>query len=246
MHEQEPIAWKESPIDRRGGLMMVATWAVSTVVLTVVGLAIVEWWEPGASGERDADLIRWFEDRRTDRLDEVAHFASAFSDTITKVILGVGLIPVFLWLFRRWHEYALIVGGLVVEVCAFGLASRLVGRDRPPVEQLDGAPTDSFPSGHIAAATVFYVGLAMVVFMRTRRAGPRAVAVVIAVVVPLAVIVSRLYLGMHYVSDAVFGVLLGAAVVVVMWRVVHRTLPDAESPDHHDRTAGRQLVGAGT
>ena len=229
------IDWRTSPIDRTGWLMMLATFVASTTVLTIIGFAILEWWDGSAAGERDADLVRWFEAQRTDSLTSAAELGSLASDTLTKIILGVALIPVCLWLFRRWHEYALIVGGLVVEVSSFGLTSQLVGRERPPVEQLDGAPTNSFPSGHIAAATVFYVGLALVIFMRTRRPGPRVVAVVIAVVMPTGMVVSRLYLGMHYLSDAVAGMALGLVVLAVMWRVVHRTLPSAESPELHDR-----------
>lgn len=229
------IDWRTSPIDRSGWLLMLGTFLSTAAILTVTGLAILEWWDGSAAGDADADLIRWFEDQRSESLTSAAELVSLASDTLTKVILGVVLIPVCLWLFRRWHEYALIVGGLLVEVSAFGLSSQLVGRERPPVEQLDGAPTNSFPSGHIAAATVFYVGLALVIFMRTQRRGPRAVAVVIAVVMPIGMTLSRLYLGMHYLSDAVAGMVLGVVVLAVMWRVVHRTLPADESPRLHDR-----------
>lgn len=232
-----PVDWRTSPIDRRGWLMIVATFVSATTVLTVVGIAIVTWWEGSAAGERDADLNRWLEDQRTGTLTTIAENVSLASDTPTKIILGVVLIPVFLWLFRRWHEYALIVGALLVEVSVFGLSSELVGRERPPVEQLDGAPTNSFPSGHIAAATVFYVGLAVVIFMRTRRPGPRIVGAAIAVVMPVGMVASRLYLGMHYLTDAVAGLALGGIVLAVMWRVVHRTLPAEESPAFHDRAA---------
>jgi undecaprenyl-diphosphatase len=235
-HDTSPsIDWRTSPIDRSGLLMMLTTFLTAAAVLTITGLAIVEWWDGSTIGENDADLIRWFEDERTESLTPTAETVSLASDTLTKVILGVALIPVCLWLFRRWHEYALIVGGLVVEVSAFGLSSQIVGRDRPPVEQLDGAPTNSFPSGHIAAATVFYGGLALVIFMRTRRRGPRVIAVLIAIVMPIGMVLSRLYLGMHYLSDAVAGLALGVVVLAVMWRVVHRTLPREESPAFHDR-----------
>jgi undecaprenyl-diphosphatase len=233
--EPDEIRWRTSPIDRQGLLMMLTAFVVGTGVFTVVGLAIVEWWDTGRAGELDADLNRWLEDHRTDRWSSIAHGISTAGDTLSKVIAGVVLIPVFLWLFRRWHEYALIVGGLVVEVCVFGLASELVGRDRPPVEQLDGAPTNSFPSGHIAAATVYYGGLAVVFFMRTRRPGVRAVGVAIAVIGTVGTAWARLYQGMHYVTDAIAGVVLGSAVLAVMWQVVHRTLPVEESPEIHDR-----------
>lgn len=233
----DEIAWKVSPIDRRGWLLMFATFVIGTAISTALGFAIVEWWEGSSLGAADADLIEWFEDGRTETVNGVAEKVSLASDTLTKVLLGVVLAPVMLWLFRRWHEWALIVGGLVVEVCVFGLSSKLVGRERPPVEQLDGAPTNSWPSGHIAAATVFYAGLALVIFMRTKRRGPRVVAGAVGVAMPLAMVWSRLYLGMHYLTDAVAGVALGAIVLAVMWRVVHRTLPPDESPELHDLAA---------
>lgn len=237
--EPASVRWRTSPIDGRGWLMMFATFAVSTIVLTLVGVAIVEWWEPSAAGTADADLGRWFEERRTAGLTSVAEWVSFASDTPVKVVLALVLIPVMLLRFRRWHEWALVVGGLAVEVCAFGLSSTLVGRDRPPVEQLDGAPTNSFPSGHIAAATVFYAGVAIVVWMRTRRSGPRVVAAIIGVGTPLAMVASRLYLGMHYVTDAIAGLALGGVTLAVMYRVVHRTLPPDESPAAHDAARGR-------
>lgn len=236
--EPDAIRWKTSPIDKRGGLLMLATFIVGTAIFTAVGLAIVEWWDTGSAGRADADINRWLEDNRTVPLTNFAEVVSNAGDTLSKVIAGVVLIPVFLWLFRRWHEYALIVGGLVVEVCVFGLSSELVGRGRPPVEQLDGAPTNSFPSGHIAAATVYYGGLALVFFFRTRRPWARAIGVVIAVIGVGFTTWARLYQGMHYPTDAVAGIILGLGVLAVMWRVIHHALPDAESPEEHDRAAG--------
>jgi undecaprenyl-diphosphatase len=243
--ETAPIAWKQSPFDRRGLLIMLATFVVATATTITVGLMIVRWWEPSAAGRADERINLWLEDARTERWNTIAERASQFSDTLTKVLLGVVLLPLFLWLFRRWHEYALIFAGLVLEVAVFGLSSSVVGRDRPPVERLDGAPTQSFPSGHIAAATVFYGGLAVVIFMRTRHAGARIVAVLIGGLMPLVVMSARLYLGMHYLTDAIGGLLLGVTVLVVMYRVVHRTLPADESPELHDgRDDARARVAA--
>ncbi|MEO6653376.1 MAG: phosphatase PAP2 family protein [Ilumatobacteraceae bacterium] len=236
--EPDSIRWKTSPIDKRGWQMMLATFVVGTLVYTLVGRAIVAWWDTGSAGRVDADVNRWLEDHRTARLTSFAEVVSNAGDTLSKVIAGVVLIPVFLWLFRRWHEYALIVGGLVVEVCTFGLSSELVGRDRPPVEQLDGAPTNSFPSGHIAAATVYYAGLALVFFLRTRRPGARVVGVMIAVVGIGLTTWARLYQGMHYPTDAFAGIVLGLVVLATMWRVIHHTLPGEESPEAHDGAVG--------
>lgn len=219
-NSRPPIDWRTWPIDRHGALVMLTAFLVGTGVVTLIGLSIVQWWDTGSLGDADADINRWLEARRTDTYTEAAHIGSTLSDTLTKVVLGVLLVPVFLWAFRRWNEYAFVVGGLVLEVSVFGLSSEFVGRARPPVEQLDGAPTNSFPSGHIAAAVVFYVGIALVIHWRSTARWERVVAVAIGVGGPTAVIASRLYLGMHYVTDAVAGVVLGGSVLLVMTRVV--------------------------
>jgi undecaprenyl-diphosphatase len=236
--ERRP-GWKVAPFDKPGIAAIVATYVAMTGVLTLIGLAIVEWGDASRFGDADADVNRWLERRRTDRWTELADFGSRLSDTLTKVLLGVALLPVCLWLFRRWHDWTLMFAGLVLEVSVFGTTAMIVGRDRPPVEQLDGAPTDSFPSGHVAASIVFYVGLAMVIFWQTRNAAARTIAVVIAVTAPSVVAVSRLYQGMHYPSDALAGALLAfVSLAVVRWalmRTIHRAAPDAV----HRPTAAR-------
>jgi len=55
-----------------------------------------------------------------------------------------------------------------------------------------------------------------VVFWNTKSRLARAVFATIAVVVPLVVITSRLYLGMHYVTDAVGGVVLGLVTLLIV------------------------------
>lgn len=241
----EPIAWRDSPVDRRGWLTLLATAAIGIAAYTIVGLLVVGVWENSRFGEAEADLSRWLEERRTDGLTRVTEWVSMASDTATKVALGVIFLPLFLWLYRRWHEWVLIVGGLVVEVTVYGLSARLVGRERPPVEQLDGSPSGiSWPSGHIAAATVFYGGLAIVVFMHTRRRSPRIVWAIIGVGMPLAMAWARIYLGMHYLTDAIGGLVLGAAVLAVMYRVVHREPAIASDAGSDDASFDAVIEGA--
>lgn len=232
--EPRSIRWTTSPFDRRGLGLMVVAYVVMTSAAIAVGMAIVEWWDPSRFGEADADVNRAIEDLRTGWLTTVSEHMSHLSDTRTKIVLGIVLVPFLAWLFRRWHEAAFLFGGLVLEVSIFGTSARIVGRDRPPVEQLEESFTSSFPSGHIAAATTFFVGLGVVILMRTRRTGPRVVAWMLMIGCPLAVAWGRIYMGMHFVTDAVAGVTIGLVVVAVMYRVVMRTLPPDESPARHD------------
>ena len=87
-----------------------------------------------------------------------------------------------------------------------------------PRHQLDWAqvlPDYSFPSGHTMNAVVFYVALALILWsVFGRRIG--LIALVIAVALALGVGVSRIYLGYHYLTDVVGGLLAGIAWLLVV------------------------------
>jgi undecaprenyl-diphosphatase len=212
--------WKIAPLHRRQCKLLAVAWAVSTAVYVVVGLAIVEWWEPSVGGEADARLNEWLDGHRTGGRNHLAEIGSALSDTATKFGLLFVTLPLMLWMYRRWHDWTLLAVGLLFEVSVFFTASKLVRRDRPSVEQLDSAPTFSWPSGHIAACVVFYVGLAVIVYANTRARLSRVVFTVIAIAATLTVTASRLYLGMHYLTDAIGGIALGLLTLFIVHRLI--------------------------
>lgn len=227
------------------GRLLVA-YIVLTATYSVVGLAIVHWWDGSSFGDRDASVNRWLEARRTPFRTDLSHWGSALSDTFTKIALVLALAPVMWWLYRRWRDWAFVVLALLLEVSVFGTASEIVRRDRPPVEQLDGAPTNSWPSGHVAASIAFYVGLAIVIFANDRRRQARVVGVLLAVAGPVGVISARLYQGMHYPTDVAGGLVLGALSLLIVHRVLRASLPpDRRDPPDPDGQAVA-ISGAGT
>jgi len=85
------------------------------------------------------------------------------------------------------------------------------------VPRLDQAPpTSSFPSGHTGAAIALYGCLAVILL---RNVKPRWVAVSLAVlscVVPIVVAASRVYRGMHYLTDVMAGALASGIWLLVV------------------------------
>ena len=119
------------------------------------------------------------------------------------------------------------------ETGLFLLASVVVHRLRPTIPHLDGAPpTSSFPSGHTAATLALALGLALGL-ARTRPGHPlRALSWFLAGALPLFVMASRLYRGMHWPTDVAASV-----VFTVTWLLLLRTIllpPDVEDrrPSH--------------
>lgn len=211
----------------RGRALIEATIAFLALVGLGLGLAWLLFGplESTPIADVDTDVTVWFAENRTSTWDTLSDVASGFSDTVTVVVALVLLVSLFAWAWRRWHESLVLALALGLEASVFLAVSYIVGRDRPPVEQMDPSPpTASFPSGHVGAATAFYIGLAVIVFWNTERVWARTLAIAGAVLIPLAVAGSRLYRGMHYPSDVIVGFVLGVTCLVIAIFIARRSI----------------------
>lgn len=162
---------------------------------------------------------------RSPALDAASEVGSRLADTVTCIALSALAFIVLRWVMGRWREGAIIATAIVGELIFFLVVTALVPRDRPAVPHLDPAPpTSSFPSGHTAAAFALYMSIGVVV---VAWAGWRGLPLaVIGVLVPFAVAVSRLYRGMHFVSDVVVGMIGGGLwLALVITIIVPLTRP---------------------
>ncbi|RCG30950.1 PAP2 family protein [Sphaerisporangium album] len=155
---------------------------------------------------------------RTPLFDTLTHWGSMLSDTPVIVVLTALAAIAFRLVFHRWRESIFIILAVWSQSLAFLQATVFIDRPRPGVHHLDPAPpTSSFPSGHTSAAVGFYCGMALVLALHTHRhTALKALWWVIGLAVPLIVGVSRLYRGMHHLTDVTWGLLLGFACLAVV------------------------------
>jgi undecaprenyl-diphosphatase len=182
----------------------------------------------GAVGRGDADIARWIAEHRTPLRNDLSLVGSYLAETVT-VLSIILVVLVTLALRREWPFVAFVAMTMALEGAVYLAVTAAVTRDRPSVPRLeDLIVSDSFPSGHTAAAVALYGSLAVVVCAKTRRPAWRGAALTTAVVAPVVVASARVYRGMHYPTDVISGALIGAACVVVGYLAVRIALRVAE------------------
>jgi membrane-associated phospholipid phosphatase len=148
----------------------------------------------------------------------------------------VVLICVYLLWFRGRPVQALAFGSVVAAGWLASTAAKiLVSRPRPPADATGSLVAEtgnnSFPSGHTAFAAALVLGISLVL---VRRSAQRLAVLAAGSLFVAAVAFSRMYLGVHYLSDVTGSVLISSAGVLA-WLPVWNNLI---AP----RIAGMQLI----
>jgi undecaprenyl-diphosphatase len=197
--------------DYRARLAIIAL-VVATLVFGAIAL-LVETKDPIL--QRDLQVLVWLHTHGspvfTAFLLAVSQLHSLIGISVFTLLLGIAIARRHKWYWVL--SLVLSVGGGMLLNMALKL---LFHRDRPtwddPILTLG---TNSFPSGHTAAATLFYGFLAVYVVSHAKGIAPRVTAVVAGAAMVILVAFSRMYLGVHYLSDV-----LGAMAASTAWLVV--------------------------
>ena len=138
------------------------------------------------------------------------------------IILPVLIIVTLLLLKRKWG--ALYFGlATIVSVLLVQLLKGTFQRPRPQ-DILVVSDIGSFPSGHVANAAT----MSVVIGFLLQRTWVWAIGVAYTVVM----MVSRTYLGAHWLSDTFGGLVVGAAVAVIVWApLAHRLHLERRQPE---------------
>ena len=82
----------------------------------------------------------------------------------------------------------------------------------------------SYPSGHSVSTTALYLTAAIIAgHYFVRHSGARAALFLVVSAVLIMIVASRVYLAVHYATDVVSGISLGAALGAAPCRVLYRS-----------------------
>jgi membrane protein DedA with SNARE-associated domain len=185
---------------------LMATLAVAAFVL--VAYTVIVGGDPGPT-PGDVTAMEIAEKLRNAWLVDIAKVVTALGSSAIVLPLAA-VAAAALAARRRWAELGVLVTGMAIVIAGVHELKDAVDRPRP-ADGLVAVSGSSFPSAHAAYST-FYVWLAVTVVMRLRVGMARGALVIAAGIVITALVgLSRVYLGVHYMSDVSAGWALGAA-----------------------------------
>jgi membrane-associated phospholipid phosphatase len=241
------VEWLRRPV-----VLLLMVSAVGLGLATLLGWGFAEVYEAVTNNNGIAGLDQPVLDAMVaSRTPAVTLIVNAFTMTggpIGMPIIGVVVTGILVCLSRTVRPLilSLVAGGGSL---AMTLAIKsLVGRNRPPLAEAipPYESSASFPSGHTLNAIVItgILVYSVLLIVHTRRAW--WATVIVGGAYAVAIGLSRVYLGHHWLSDVVGAWLLGLAwlaVVIVAHRIVHAYATRAR-PDRTALTTGSASVPA--
>jgi undecaprenyl-diphosphatase len=245
-----PIAVRRrlDPAERYG--LRVTLFAIAVVLVAVpFSYLLIEVLRDGPFTAFDRDTATKLHDQVRGREGLIA-FLKVVSFLGKPLLLGVAVAAGSVFVVSRGRKRLALY--LVVTAIGGGLVDSavkvLVNRSRPEIDDpFIHAFGKSFPSGHAMSSVVTYGALLLVLLPALRRRG-RVLAYVTTLVLIIAIGLSRLMLGVHYVSDVLGGWALGLAWLVAstaafsIWRQ-EQGKPPVDPAQGVEPEAGAALKG---
>jgi undecaprenyl-diphosphatase len=179
----------------------------------------------------DASVHAWALAHRTGWLDAVMRTATWAGSSVV-LVPAVVLVGVLWWrAHRSWRRPVALAALYVAAVATHAVVAASVERPRPPAgDWLAHASGWAYPSGHATQVMAFSGGVLLLAWIGRGDGGvpSRAVtvpSVLLAVSVVALVAASRVYLGVHWLTDVLGGLTLGAALACLMAVVTACLLP---------------------
>ncbi|WP_142029072.1 phosphatase PAP2 family protein [Arthrobacter sp. SLBN-112] len=230
------------PADRRGLYR-------ASIILAVVGVALfiatlISVVQADGLSAADVPVHDWLLTTRSGAVTAIMIFLAVFFGPIALPIIV--LVVILVWGFAAKHAWRpiLLASAMLTGVIISQIILHIVQRSRPPVDQmLFGADqTFSFPSGHVLGACDFLLVGTYLIFSRRRNPRTAVFGFIGAGIGIILAVVSRLYLGYHWTTDALASfslslLILGGVIALDTWRTaripgepITGELSRAESP----------------
>jgi undecaprenyl-diphosphatase len=192
------------------GIFLVIGAAIA-VVCTLAFAELGEHIRKGSTQQFDVSVLQWIGARHTPFLGALMTEVTPLG-TGAVVLVVVGVAAAFLWHTEHKYSARLLLVSTAGSILLNNVLKLWFDRPRPTVFAWEThAASSSFPSGHAMSATVVYGTVAYLLARLQKHRWSRVLTLTAAVIMIVLICATRLYLGVHYPSDVLGGIVVGLA-----------------------------------
>jgi membrane-associated phospholipid phosphatase len=201
---------------RAFGLPLFGALVVLTASLWAFGLIVDEQIREGET-RTDERFAQWLHGKATDPVTEVFEVITSMGNFATLFVITIIAVGIF-WRRRDGIDAAFVALAFIgAQVLSTGMKLGFQ-RDRPFFpDPLATESTYSFPSGHALVSLAVYGSIALVLARSVPTTRRRALLLGGTALLVIAIGFSRLYLGVHFLSDVLAGYAAGAAWLALLY-----------------------------
>lgn len=185
--------------------------ATIAIACTALFVELASHVRSGATQRFDETVMQWMGAHRIDWLERSLLEITALGTGLVVMMIVVISALFLIATQHRFSAFLLLVasgGGIVLNA----ILKSSFDRPRPQLfEWLTEPSSSSFPSGHAMSSAIVYFTVAYLIARLEKRRWMRTVTIIASLLLVLLISVSRLYLGVHYPSDVLAGMIIGLA-----------------------------------
>lgn len=132
------------------------------------------------------------------------------------IVISWAILLTAIFYLKKWKSESLLVAGNI-SLAGILIVSlkHLYQRPRPEILHLVEEEGFSFPSGHSLAVTLLIGSLIIIVGQRVKDRTVKLILQILLGIYLVSVIISRVYLGVHYPSDVLASLCLGLGILFI-------------------------------
>jgi len=156
---------------------------------------------------------------KSDNMTDIMKFLTFFASVKFVILVLIVLIALSIWL----KKIPIIINVIVIgEVILNNIVKLIVKRDRPKLISLVKETSFSFPSGHTMVSVVLYGFLIYLISKSKINKILKKILIALLSILILLIMISRIYLGVHYFSDILAGFSLALSYLLVVINIIER------------------------
>lgn len=172
------------------------------------------------SADKMTGFESWF---YTESVERMSPLLTNIMKAITHIGDPISVVTICLILFvipNLRKDYAIPVSiTVIISACLSVILKYIFVRERPDILRLINETSYSFPSGHSMNNMALYSMIILLVYKQVKNKKIKICIITYCIIVTILIGFSRVYLGVHYITDVIGGWCAGFSVMIIVYYI---------------------------